>query len=403
MVLFGNKNTSEEITLIFDVGSSSVGGAIVRYQEDTLPQILFTARKGIEFKYDFDYDRFYKSMLDSLESVTVDILTSLSGSVEEVSDSIEESRSRVLGKRSKRKIKNIFCVFSSPWYMPRVVDVHNEFENETQITSDVIIEIVKGAAKDLKKEIAPADSISLLEERILEYKLNGYSIDDPLSSTAKTADLKLYFSAAAKQTLSAVKEPIRKNFSYRKIRTFSFMMAYFSVMRDMHPAVNSFAVFDFRGEVSELAVIENDILVSTVTVQIGKNELIRELSSSLNIDLFEATTKLNLYFAGKLTEGSADNIRSIVEEKKEEMKNELLNNIEKGIYIPNTSFVLADMDMEDYAADLMNSIYLINSRESDIKILTSEYFDKFVTFSKSRYKDHFLSLESLFFRPIVNS
>lgn len=398
MGFFGNNKSKGDISLIFDIGSSSVGGALVRYEEDKLPLILFSVRKEILFKEDFDFDEFYESMLRSLEEVTIDVLSSLSSSVEDVALSLNQSSKRILGRGSQRQIKSVYCVFSSPWYVPKIVDLSNDYGKEVPITPDVVWEFVKGAAREVKSAFAEPESIGILEERVLEYRLNGYRIDDPVSLRAKTADLKLYLSVVYKQTMNAVKAPIRKIISYRKIRSFSFLMIFFSLMRDVHPDRNSFITFDMRGEVTEVGVTNEDVLTHAFSVPWGKHTLLRDLAAKLHIDLFEASAKLALFLAGKLEGEIQKEVGFLIEEEILNVRTMLKERLSGEIYLPDQVYVLSDQDIETVAERAVRSLYEDTLVSPEIAILSDQYFQKHTNFSKPRYADRFLAAQALYFR-----
>jgi hypothetical protein len=398
MGFFGNKKSASDITIIFDIGSSSVGGALVRYEGATAPHILFSVRKDILFKEDFDFDEFYASMLRSLEEVTIDVLSSLSSSVEDVAESLGQSSRRILGRNSKRKIKNIYCVFSSPWYVPKIVDLNTDYGKEVPITPDLIWEFVKQAAHNVKANYSDPNVIGILEERVLEYRLNGYRIDDPLSLRAKSVELKLYLSVVFKQTMNAVKAPIRKIISFRKIRSFSFLMIFFSLMRDVHPDRKSFITLDMRGEVTEIGVTNDDILTHAFTVPWGKHSLLRDLATKLHIELFEASSKLSLFLAGKLEGEAQKEVGFLVEEEILNIKTMLKEHLNNEIYLPDQVYVLSDKDMETVAERAARSLYDDTLVSPEIALLTDQYFSSHSTFAKPRYADRFLSAQALYFR-----
>lgn len=396
MFLFRGQNKRRNISLIFDVGSSSVGGAIVHYGKNSLPEILFTARKDIELRSDFDFESFFNSMLRSLEVVAVDVLSSLSNSVEGVAGSLEDSGRRVLGRRAQGKIRNVYCVFSLPWYKPIVEDIHHDAEKNRVVTSEMILQMMKEAANKAKESFVTPEAIGVLEEKVLEYRLNGYRLDGPTYSNARTIDLKLYLSLVSKATMRSVRAPIKKVLPFRKIDSFSFLMVFFSVMRDMYPDKNTFVAFNVRGEVSELSIIEDDILMKTVSVPRGKSTLIREIARTLNIELFEAASKLSLYSSGKLEINTHAEVGLVVEKEILTTQKLLLEKIGSS-YLPNLAFILSDEDTKPFTFRTMEAIYG-SGRIPEIVPLATEYFKDFVTTAKPRYRDHFLSLSALFFR-----
>lgn len=396
MLFFGGRNKRRNISLIFDIGSSSVGGAIVRYDDEDLPEILFTVRRKIDLRQDFEFDAFFNSMLRSLEVVAVDVLTSLADSIEDVAESLEESGKRVLGRRVRSRIKNVYCVFGLPWYKPTIEDIRHEFDGEKPVTSEMVLKMIREAGNRARESFSTPEAIGVLEEKILEYRLNGYRLDEPTYSQAKTIDLKLYLSTVSKSTMRAIRVPIRKSLSFRRVDSFSFLMIFFSVLRDLYPDKNTFLSLDMRGEVTEVGISEDDILLKTVSIPHGKNTLIRRIADTEGLELFDAEAKLSLYFAGKLESASRAEIEKVIEQEIDLMRKKLLERL-GNVYLPKLVFVLSDEDMESFAARTADAIY-DSAQQLEIIPLSEKYFKEFVSFSKARYRDHFLALAALYFR-----
>lgn len=399
MVFFGRRSQRKNISLIFDIDSSSVGGAIVRYRDNDLPEILFSTRKNIDLRHDFDFERFFGSMLQSLEVVAVDVLSSLADSVENVVSSMGDSGRRVLGRRLHPKIRNVYCVLSLPWYRSVVEGVNLQFEKEQMVTAETVMRVIQQVGEEMKAGFVTPEGIGILEEKVLEYKLNGYKLDKPVYAQARSLGLKLYLSAVSKSTLRSIRTPIRKAVSFRKINTASFLLVFFSVLRDMYPDRNTFMTFDIRGEVSEFSIVEDDILLHSISVPRGKSSLIREIAKTLNLELFDAAAKLSLYMADKLDESMRARIEMIVENEVLLIKNFILDKLPNS-YVPKLAFILTDDESSTFASRIVDSLYrsIYKNGAPEIVPMGEEYFSEYVSVSKPRYNDHFLSLASLYFR-----
>ena len=93
MGIFSKSKKKEELILVFDIGSSSVGGALFYMQKSGIPKIIFSIREMIALEEEFDFGRFLSLTMKTLGVVANKI--SMAG----------------LGAPNK-----IFCVLSSPWY-----------------------------------------------------------------------------------------------------------------------------------------------------------------------------------------------------------------------------------------------------------------------------------------------
>jgi len=398
--LFGKKKQETDIAVIFDIGSSSVGGALVAYEENAPPRILFSTRSEIQFKKDFDFEHFYAETLRSLEKVTLDVLESLSHSVEDVAESLHNSNERITARfgheRGYRRLKDIYCIFSSPWYAPSIIDVRREYDNETLIKPESVLKLTKDAAHNLRRGYGDPNSVRILEERVLEYRLNGYRIAEPLSLHASSVDIKLYISLVSKKTASAIKAPIQAVFSFRKIHPSSFLLVMVSFLREIRPERKSFITFDFRGEVTEAGIVYDDVLIHTFAFPYGKHTIVRNIAKKLNIELFEAFSKLSLFSAGKLDDPSRIQIATLIDEEILFIKDLLRSRSGREAYLPDQVYVLADRDMELIAERALRAFYEGTHIAPEIAVLSDNYFRAHASFSKERYEDRFLALEALY-------
>ena len=93
MSIFGGTKNKGELALVFDIGSSSVGGALFIINKNNVPQIIYSVRESITLEKEIMFDRFMNLTLKSIEVVANKISTQGLGAP-----------------------KKVFCVLSSPWY-----------------------------------------------------------------------------------------------------------------------------------------------------------------------------------------------------------------------------------------------------------------------------------------------
>ena len=94
-IFWGNKNKDKEkLALVFDFGSSSVGGALFWTQKSGVPRMVFSTREQIVLEKNINPDRFLFLAIKSLEIVANRIYSMKLGAPE-----------------------TVFCVLSSSWYV----------------------------------------------------------------------------------------------------------------------------------------------------------------------------------------------------------------------------------------------------------------------------------------------
>jgi len=108
-IFLGNKK-KDELVLVFNIGSSSVSGALFRAQSSGIPKIIFSAKEPVLVEKKIDIDRFLLLTIQSLQIV------------------VDKIYKAGLGAPSR-----IFCVLSSPWYTSQTRVISHAFRFHHQV------------------------------------------------------------------------------------------------------------------------------------------------------------------------------------------------------------------------------------------------------------------------------
>ena len=76
MRILGSTEKKEELVLVFDVSSSSVGGAIFKANKNSVPKIIYSTREPIRLNKDISFESLSDETLKSIEKVAGKISTS---------------------------------------------------------------------------------------------------------------------------------------------------------------------------------------------------------------------------------------------------------------------------------------------------------------------------------------
>src|SRR3990167_8616973 len=166
MDMFSFLKNSRESTVIavFDIGSASVGGALISFHAGEKPKIIWSARESMVFQNDLNFGRFLSSMLETLEKVLIKMKQDKEFAV------------------SKRVVEDLVA---------------------REIESFKVLNI--GKYKRMGEE-----DVEIMETHTVQVKLNGYITDNPYGMRAKNLEMSLYISMAPKRVLSSVKSRITK-------------------------------------------------------------------------------------------------------------------------------------------------------------------------------------------------
>lgn len=284
-LFFKSKNKIKNV-LVFDIGSSSVGGSVVSISEKynkIKPDIIKSIRDEMVERGDVSFDILLKDMLNSLNDVVNFIYNSKTGVPEEA-----------------------FCVLASPWYLSEIRNIKYSRETPFVFTNKLASELLQKEINlmniSYEKKYSDSDSIpSLIENHIMEVIVDGVSDFSPLGKKVKSIEMNVIISLCPKVLLNKINEIISKTFLQIPITFSSFMADSYLAVRDQHIGIDSYLLMDIGGEVTDVTLIKNNIIKSSITFPSGKRSIFNYLSNELRVELRDAKELFKLFMSNNLS------------------------------------------------------------------------------------------------------
>lgn len=390
--------------IVFDVGSASIGGALVgAHDEDTKAKIIYDIRIPITFQKNIKYDRLMKEMFSTMKSVAANI---------------ERNGIRKFGNNiNVRDIKDVFCVFASPWYVSDISVLKFQKDKPVTISPEFISEIIKNADNKSNKSFKgqfnkkKITNPKLIEKNIIQILLNGYATNNPYGKKSDRVDMTLFTGMISGKIENKTRELLEKTFSASDISFHTFSLVSFGAVRDIFSTEKNFLLMDIGGEVTDISIIRNDTIVKITSFPIGKNSFIRESAKSLNTIPEEAHSLLRLYLEGKSIGQESEKMEKALIAAKEKWLlsfRKTLADFEGGLSLPKTIFLTVDTDVSKLFIDIIKndefSAHTLANQAFTIVELSSRILKEYCQASKeSNFRcDPFLAVEALFFHRIAN-
>ena len=393
MALSFLRSNKGKVVVILDIGSGSIGGAIVSYDGDKKPKILFSVRESIVFQNEFKFERFLSSMLSATEKV-----------LKKISDS------------KKGKPKKIFCILAAPWYVSQAKTAVFKDEKTFIVTEKRVSKIIAHEVNTLKKNFdahykdLTESKAEIIEVKNIHMKLNGYETSMPYGKKAKRLEASLYISMSAGQVLHALREKIQKILSLNDVVFNSFSLAAFDTIRDIYSEKQNFIFIDIGGEMTDISVTRDGTLVDTLSFPLGKNFLIRTLASELQTVPEEALSMFGLYVKNKTTNTSRRKMLSALEHIEEEWSRafyKTLESLSARTTLPCFLFVIADVPFGKWFTQIIehkgSGGIMLMGESIDIALINPVVLSKFAVFDNKTMKDAFIITESLFVGRLIKS
>jgi hypothetical protein len=392
--LFKNKVT-ENYSAIFDIGSGSVGGAIAKFVRDSgkKPSILTATRVPIAYQKHLRAERFEGEMLKSLREAAV---------------YLEKNGWRPIKKNYRGEL-SILCVFSSPWYAAQTKLLKLRRKEPFVLNSKSVGNIINKTVKRFKKSDKKNDESVLIEKSAIAISLNGYFTEKPFGKSARTADIALYLSMISSEICGKAAEELNNIFGNADVRFHSFSLASFSAMRDVFSNEKTFLLMDVSGEVTDISLVRDGVLLESVSFPLGKNSLLREVTEALDTIPEEAHSLIRATLEKKGGGAKSGRFEKAMKQAEDKWQAELrraLNELSEGLVLPGTIFLMADSDLGEWFANAIKkdtfSKYTMAESPFRVVLISVNQLKEHINTATNFPLDPFIALESIFFNKLFH-
>lgn len=384
---FKSEKKKENIIAIFDIGSGSVGGAIVRIPSDPnhIPTIIKSVRADVISREELDFKTFTADMLDALGSTAKMLYDSKLGAPDE-----------------------IHCVLASPWYLSetRVVKLVREhsFAFTQKIADEMLEKEIALLKEDYDKKYASVKSVpQVIEHNVMGVSLNGYLVEDPIGKRSRSVEMHMAISLSPKSILDKIEKTISNTFHHIPVSFSSFVMSSYLAVREKYVTPDSYLLLDVGGEITDVAIITKGILKASLSFPFGKKTFFKYMCTKLEIEARDAEELFSLYSAGTLSDRKLKKVEPLfqsIENSWGEAFRACIGTLPHTLRLPSTIFLTADADIRDWFMNVVKNDPFIQSMVVDHKctVITLEG-PEFLTMCsvKDATCDPFLMVEAIGF------
>ncbi|MBP7741593.1 MAG: hypothetical protein KA104_02810 [Candidatus Pacebacteria bacterium] len=366
MGLFSKK---AESVVLFDIGSSSVGGAYLRIVEGQAPQLCYTARVPLELREG--------------ESVTETMIRGL----HELCDlMIREGAAALHREAGHAHIDLVLASVSGPWQETEVRIVSLQEKRPFLFTRALMEKAVR--AKE------PSAGRMISDTSVISTTLNGYETEHPWGKRALRADLTVLTSTIDKFAAKEITKAIRKAFHSHKLELTAFAPVAYAVVSDMYPLQKDFVVLDVSGTATDAMLVKKGVIAGVRSLPQGIHDLLvasrgaaRTISGSGAID-----STRNATFASRVAEVEAVWLSGL---------KKMLADFAAEHPLPRAVFLLADENARDFLKRLIDESTLrtlwLSDEPLSIIPLSPEHTASLVKARGLADGDIFLSMLALFY------
>jgi hypothetical protein len=387
---FGSKKDTPHIGALIDVGSESVGIAIVSsHEHEMYPKILFSHRVHMRItQHEGTQEERMRHMREALFSAN--LILSRDG-LEALSVAYPHST-----------IHDILLTVSAPWSYTIPKSIVYSGTDEVKVTRALIDELSQNAETEVRTMIEKENpeytkGFTIVERTTTDVRINDYLVEDPLGLKGKDISLVHVTGLMPNDIVNTVEDVGEKVFPHVSIRPHTFLLVLYCVLRELLKDTASLTIVHVTGETTEFGIVENNMLIESISVPSGLNTIIREHMEKGHGTGSEVRSLLSLYGEDKLAPKDREFTQAILSTYTEGIREALRSHA--GTHrLPRTAFILAPSSFTHLFKELIEPVFKDEiGLSKEFMVLPREHIDSLPTHDE---QDDHLGVAANFFHKL---
>lgn len=340
-----------ELILIIDVQSSVVRGSLVHKRPAAaIPSVIYTHNVVIPYKSGGGSDYLIKMALRGVQEVVQAIRANLQA----------EQNAETL----PRRISAIHYVLSSPWVVSQAKTISMTFKENIAISRAYITGLIW--EERAKMTAKTGDDIRVIEEKVFDVRLNGYSVASWESKHTKELGVSFVVSIAGGRMIDRFIEAV-ESLVHRKdhVHFHSSLFLQHVGIQKIIPDSSDYALIHIHGELTDVAIIHGHSCSFFGSYPFGIQSMLRAIAEESKTTEDAAESILNLITKGDIDVNRAKNEAKAIEHMKQvwiEGLNTLLTTSPTPETVP-IRVIISARSHEDFFVGSLRSAYPQSSPE----------------------------------------
>ncbi len=340
------KKDEGRIVSVIDIGSARVSGAIIKQQDREVVSVLAESDEKISYHDLPEFNHFWEQTKLAIQTL------------------LKELRA----KAGTNEPEKIFIFLSSPFFQSQTKVVRADNPSSTKITKAYLADLVKQADKETKL----GEDIVILEDKVMQTKLDGYVTTWPVGQRAQEVVLNRFLSWADKDLLVNLRDLMRAEYAKAPVIFSTFSFATYDIFKDFLPE-KDFILLDVGNEITDILIIKDNILAEHFSFPKGKNFLVRSLAKELGTIPAEAETSLNLLTSGQANQQLKNRLNSVMGKVEELWQADFKQTLTSALtttFLPETVYLISDDPTDSLFVNFINQAELSDVTLSNHKLDT---------------------------------
>lgn len=387
MFLLGNDKDKPVYGALFDVGSGTVGIAIAEFDHSqTLPHIIFSRR--------------FEMRITNQNAKRETLLRKVREAILSSALVLQQEGVKALKSYNKKaKISNVLVTCSSPWSYNLARTVEFKDDEPFKITESIIDDLVHGAEDAIltdlhKKDKKASERYDVVEQASVDISVNDYTVVDPIGLKGTTVSLSHIVGLIPNEITESIREAQEKLFPAANLRTHTYMLIMYCIIRDVFPRLSSLNIVDVTAEAVEFGLVEHGILVENNALHYGAGNLIRDA-----VELTKRPTSDVIAMLRDYTSKSIDSspVAPVVEKCIEHYANGIIESMKDEV-VPQDVVLTTNRVFEPLFIHILeNAFKKATGKKRNILVIDPELLDEITSGSED---DVYLAFEARFFHKL---
>ena len=289
------------LILILDVQSSIVRGTLVHMHAQSNPHVVFTHNVGIAYKPHARSGYLVKAALAAIEESVAESLRFIS-QAHSIKNALHDL---------PRHIAAVHYVLSSPWVVSQAKTLTQSFKKETAVTRAYILKLV--AEERAKMSEKDQHDIRVIEEKIFDVRLNGYSVTSWESRKTTQLEVSFVSSLAGGRMVERFIQACDRAVGRKAVSFHSSLFLQHIAIQKVMPDRATYALVHVHGELTDVAIMHAHSCIFFGSYPFGVHSIVRTIAREMEVSEQTADSALNLVSQGALDTVRAKKQAAIVE------------------------------------------------------------------------------------------
>jgi cell division ATPase FtsA len=333
------KRNKESYSLVFNIGSGSVSGGIIKFTQEVGVDVSYYIKENIPFQQEVSIPKHLDLMKEAV--------TALAHHIQ--SDGLKKINA---DRKGTVLIDRAFYIFSSPWSASQTKTIRIKEAKPIKLTENYINKIIDDESKQFQENVALSGTV--IEKKIIQIKINGYVVSDISNKVAQDLEISVLFTVVPEKILQIVEQSISKVFNIKNIWCHSLSLATLSVIRNLFPQKEDFIQIDISEEITDISIIRNNIISSSASIPHGRNHFIRELSLAQKVTEEVADSMIRMHFSKHRDELASLKLAVTMDAVSKlwlSKVSDVLEGLKEKAYVPDSIFLIASTDLASFLKD----------------------------------------------------